>query len=198
MHHQPRRQQPSTLLPSAGLLHHLIDQLRRDTLLNKPTSTRPRAAAPCTTGIGATTFSLFRARLVVHDADQSLFAATVAKAVDKGVLAGSLTAIVDSSPVRGAGAVADTYELLRGLLVRVARAGRDRVEAGWPAGSRSWPRANQTWTGRTRPPARPILPSWSAPARPTRNSHFLLAHVEPKPLVKQVGRAGLEPATEGL
>jgi hypothetical protein len=38
--------------------------------------------------------------------------------------------IVDSSPVRGAGAVADTYELLRGLLVRVARAGRDRVEAG--------------------------------------------------------------------
>lgn len=81
-------------------------------------------------GIGATTFSLFRARLVVRDADQSLFAATVAKAVDTGVLAGSLTAIVDSSPVRGAGAVADTYELLRGLLVRVARAGRDRVEAG--------------------------------------------------------------------
>ena len=81
-------------------------------------------------GIAATTFSLFRARLVVHDADQSLFAATVAKAVDKGVLAGSLTAIVDSSPVRGAGAVADTYKLLRGLLVQVARAGRDRVEAG--------------------------------------------------------------------
>src|SRR5512144_909008 len=52
-------------------------------------------------GIAATTFSLFRARLVVHDADQSLFAATVAKAVAKGVLAGSLTAIVDSSPVRG-------------------------------------------------------------------------------------------------
>lgn len=84
-------------------------------------------------GIAATTFSLFRARLVVHDADRSLFEATVAKAVQTGVLAGSLTAIVDSSPVRGAGAVADTYELLRGLLVKVARAGRDRVDAGLAA-----------------------------------------------------------------
>ncbi|MBA2496578.1 MAG: IS1182 family transposase [Acidimicrobiia bacterium] len=81
-------------------------------------------------GIGATTFSLFRARLVAHDADMSLFEATLAKAVAAGVLKGKLTAIIDSSPVHGAGAVADTYELIRGFLIKVARAAGDRLAEG--------------------------------------------------------------------
>lgn len=78
-------------------------------------------------GIGATTFSLFRARLVVHDADGALFDTTLAAAVRTGVLAGPLTAVVDSSPVHGAGAVADTYQLLRGFLVKTVRAAGDRL-----------------------------------------------------------------------
>ena len=74
-------------------------------------------------GIGATTFSLMRARMVAHDADGELFKATLAKAIAAKILAGPLTAIIDSSPVVGAGAVADTYELIRGFLVKIRRAG---------------------------------------------------------------------------
>src|SRR3712207_1899505 len=40
-------------------------------------------------GIGATTFSLFRARLVLHDAERKVLEATIAKAVAAGVLKGS-------------------------------------------------------------------------------------------------------------
>jgi Transposase DDE domain/Transposase domain (DUF772) len=74
-------------------------------------------------GIAARTFSLMRARMIAADADNGLFKATLATAVAKGVLTGRLTAIIDSSPVMGAGAVADTYELIRGFLVRIGRAG---------------------------------------------------------------------------
>lgn len=73
-------------------------------------------------GFGATTFSLFRARVVLHDADQELFKKTVAKAVDKGLFPKKVLALIDSSPVLGAGAVQDTYELLRGAIQKVVRA----------------------------------------------------------------------------
>jgi hypothetical protein len=73
-------------------------------------------------GIAATTFSLMRARMVLHDADAKLFEKTLEKAVAAGVFKGRLTAIIDSSPVHGAGAVADTYELLRKVTGRLARA----------------------------------------------------------------------------
>ena len=66
-------------------------------------------------GIGATTFSLMRSRLVVNESEATVFDATLAKAVQAKVLKGPLTAIIDSSPVRGAGAVADTYEVIRGF-----------------------------------------------------------------------------------
>jgi len=79
------------------------------------------------TGIGATTFSLMRSRMVLHDADAELFKATLVKAVKAGILKGKLTAIIDSSPVHGAGAVADTYELVRGFLRQVVRAAGERL-----------------------------------------------------------------------
>ncbi|MGH8916724.1 MAG: IS1182 family transposase [Actinomycetes bacterium] len=78
-------------------------------------------------GIGATTFSLMRARMVVHDAGSELFGRTIEKAVERGVLKGRLTAIIDSSPVHGAGAVADTYELVRGFMRQVVRAAGERL-----------------------------------------------------------------------
>src|SRR6266508_2158688 len=84
------------------------------------------------TGIGATTFSSFRARLVLHDADQQVFARTVERAVELGVLKGEVTAIIDSSPVIGAGAVADTYALIRQLthaLAAALRAYRSKATA---------------------------------------------------------------------
>ena len=81
-------------------------------------------------GIGATTFSLMRSRMVVHDADNELFRKTIEKAVEKGILKGKLTAIIDSSPVHGAGAVADTYELVRGFMRQVVRAAGERLSEG--------------------------------------------------------------------
>lgn len=63
-------------------------------------------------GIGATTFSLFRARVVLHDADQQLFRATLRRAVELGLFPRKILALIDSSPVLGAGAVQDTYALV--------------------------------------------------------------------------------------
>jgi len=80
-------------------------------------------------GIGATTFSLFRARLVLHDAERQVLEATVAKAVAAKVLRGEVTAIIDSSPVTGAGAVADTYELVRKTMGKLARAAGEGIDA---------------------------------------------------------------------
>lgn len=79
------------------------------------------------TGIAPRTFSLMRSRMVVHDADAELFKKTIEKAVAAGILKGKLTAIIDSSPVHGAGAVADTYELIRGFLRQVVRAAGERL-----------------------------------------------------------------------
>jgi hypothetical protein len=79
-------------------------------------------------GIGATTFSLMRGRMVLHDADNELFAKTLERAVELGVFKGKLTAIVDSSPVHGAGAVADTYTLVRKLAAKLARALGDGLD----------------------------------------------------------------------
>lgn len=82
-------------------------------------------------GFGATTFSLFRARVVLHDADQELFRRTVAKAVEAGLFAKKVLALIDSSPVLGAGAVQDTYELLRSAIQKVVRAaGGDSLTKG--------------------------------------------------------------------
>lgn len=73
-------------------------------------------------GIAPTTFALMRARMICADADAELFKKTLAKAVDAGVLKGRLTAIIDSSPVHGAGNVADTYEMVRKLAAKLSRA----------------------------------------------------------------------------
>src|SRR6266700_3962576 len=70
-----------------------------------------------------------RARMAAHDADNDLFKKMLAKAVEAGILKGKLTAIIDSSPVIGAGAVADTYELIRGFLRQVVGAAGDRLGA---------------------------------------------------------------------
>jgi hypothetical protein len=79
------------------------------------------------TGIAPRTFSLMRARMVAADADGKLFEATLAKAVQAKIFRQPLTAIIDSSPVHGAGAVADTYELIRGFLRQTVRAARQSL-----------------------------------------------------------------------
>ncbi|MDP9386843.1 MAG: transposase, partial [Actinomycetota bacterium] len=81
-------------------------------------------------GIAPRTFSLFRARLVLHDGDEAILRRTVEKAVAAGVLGGKVTALIDSTPVHGAGAVADTYELVRKLAAKVARVAGDDLDPG--------------------------------------------------------------------
>lgn len=79
-------------------------------------------------GIAPTTFSLMRARMVVADGDSKLFEKTLEKAVAAGIFGkDKLTAIVDSSPVHGAGAVSDTYELIRGFLRQAVKAAGARL-----------------------------------------------------------------------
>lgn len=78
-------------------------------------------------GIGATTFSLFRSRVVLHDADQALFRKTVKRAVDAGLFPRKVLALIDSSPVLGAGAVLDTYALIRSAINKVVEAAGEQA-----------------------------------------------------------------------
>jgi len=79
-------------------------------------------------GIAPTTLSLMRARMVAADADAKLFEKTLEKAVAAGIFGKEkLTAIIDSSPVHGAGAVSDTYELIRGFLRKAVKAAGSRL-----------------------------------------------------------------------
>ncbi len=108
-------------------------------------------------GIGARTFSLMRARMIARDADNELFEATLAKAVQAGIFKGRLTAIIDSSPVNGAGAVADSYELIRGFVRQAVRAAGDRL-------SRPARRGAEPFCG-----AKPVI-DWQDPA--ARRAHL--------------------------
>jgi Transposase DDE domain/Transposase domain (DUF772) len=108
-------------------------------------------------GIAPRTFSLMRARMIAHDADNELFEATLAKAVQAGIFKGRLTAIIDSSPVNGAGAVADSYELIRGFVRQAVRAAGARL-------SRSGRRVAEPFCG-----AKPDI-DWQDPA--VRRAHL--------------------------
>lgn len=78
-------------------------------------------------GCHPTTLTVFRARLVVHDLDRELFTDVVRKAADAGLLASNAVQLVDASAILGAGAVQDTYTLLRKALSRVVRAGQHQL-----------------------------------------------------------------------
>lgn len=80
-------------------------------------------------GCHPTTLVVFRARLVLHDLDRELFTDVVRKAVAAGLLAKNALQLVDSSAILGAGAVQDTYTLLRKALQKVVRAGAGQLPA---------------------------------------------------------------------
>src|SRR6266540_5530005 len=80
-------------------------------------------------GCHPTTLTVFRARLVLHDLDRELFTAVVRKAAEAGLLAKNAVQLVDASAILGAGAVQDTYTLLRKALSRVVRAGQQHLPA---------------------------------------------------------------------
>ncbi len=74
-----------------------------------------------------TTLSVFRTRLMVNDADQRVLRLTVERAVEVGLFPKKVLAIVDSTGVMGAAAVADTFTLLRQAITRLGDAAGDRI-----------------------------------------------------------------------
>lgn len=73
-------------------------------------------------GFHPTTFSVFRSRILLHDKDEQLFRTVVGRAIEAGVLPRRSLQLIDSSPIMGAAAVHDTYELLRQGIRRLVRA----------------------------------------------------------------------------
>jgi Transposase DDE domain/Transposase domain (DUF772) len=69
-----------------------------------------------------TTLSVFRSRLLVNDADERVLRFTLERAVTAGLFPKRVLAIVDSTGVMGAAAVADTYELIRQAIAKVVSA----------------------------------------------------------------------------
>lgn len=69
-----------------------------------------------------TSFSVFRSRLLVNDADGVALARTIERAVAAGLFAKRVLAIADSTGVMGAAAVADTYELIRAAIAKLVAA----------------------------------------------------------------------------
>jgi hypothetical protein len=68
------------------------------------------------------TFQGFRARLTLHAQEGLAFERSVREAKEKGLLPKQLTVALDSSPVRGRGALKDTFNLLSDAIAGVIRA----------------------------------------------------------------------------
>jgi hypothetical protein len=68
------------------------------------------------------TFQAFRARLTLHEKEGLVFEKSVMAAREAGLLPRRLQVALDSSPVRGRGAVKDTFNLLSDAIVGVLRA----------------------------------------------------------------------------
>ena len=81
------------------------------------------------------TFQLFRTRLTLHEQEGLAFAKSLEIARAKGILPKSLRLALDSSPVRGRGAVKDTYNLISDGIVAVLRtiASRGQLSRGCPS-----------------------------------------------------------------
>jgi len=65
------------------------------------------------------TLSVFRSRLLINDADGRVLAITLERAVAARLFPKKVLALVDSTGVMGAAAVADTYELVRQAISKV-------------------------------------------------------------------------------
>jgi transposase len=85
------------------------------------------------------TFQAFRSRLILHEAEGQIFETSVRLAREAGLLPRKLLVALDSSPVRGRGAIKDTFNLLsdaiKNVLGRVAEEqGRTAADLAAEAG----------------------------------------------------------------
>jgi len=61
----------------------------------------------------------FRARLLIHKKEKMIFRKTLELAKEAGLLKEKVDQVIDSTPMLGAGAVKDTYELIRDGITRI-------------------------------------------------------------------------------
>jgi transposase len=64
-------------------------------------------------GFDRSLLTYFRARLITNNKEKMLFRKTLELAKKAGLLKGKIDQVIDSTPMLGAGAVRDTYELIR-------------------------------------------------------------------------------------
>jgi len=76
-------------------------------------------------GFDATALTRFRARLVLHEKERLFFEETVKAAKQYGLIRAEVAEVIDSTPMLGAGAVRDTYNLLRSAVRKTLRAVRN-------------------------------------------------------------------------
>ena len=124
-----RRSVPPSLLALTTLLQFLDGVSDADVINRCRYDLRWKAALHLETHdldapFARSTFQLFRYRTILHEAEGKVFETSIRVARDAGLLPKKLRLSLDSSPVRGRGAVKDTYNLLsdaiKGVLGRIA------------------------------------------------------------------------------
>lgn len=118
---------PPSLVALAHLLQHyegisddeVIERLKYDLRWKVALDLEPLTiVAP----FAKSTFQAFRLRLTLHEKEGIAFERSLKKAREAGVLPKKLCVALDSSPVRGRGAVKDTFNLLSDAVRAVVRA----------------------------------------------------------------------------
>ncbi len=96
----------------------VINRLRFDTRWKVALDLPPGTETP----FAKSTFQAFRVRLSLYAKEALVFEKTIKLARENGLLPASLRVALDSSPVRGRGALKDTYNLLSDAIAAVIRA----------------------------------------------------------------------------
>jgi len=118
---------PPSMLAVARLLQHydgisdaeVIERTRFDLRYKAALDIEPYSIeAP----FAKSTFQAFRARLTLHEKEGLAFERSIQLALENGLLPKTLRLALDSSPVRGKGAVKDTFSLLSDAIASVIRA----------------------------------------------------------------------------
>src|SRR5712692_6407511 len=129
---------PPSLLALLTLLHHECGCSDQEAVQRSAYDLRWAAVLRRAAGVPLcvkSTFQLFRAHLILHDGVRHVFEQSIAEARRAGLLKrGALTVALDTQPILGRGAVADTSNLLAtGIqqLVRALAAGAGQEPEAW-------------------------------------------------------------------
>ncbi len=121
-----RRSVPPSILATATLLQSLenisdaevVERTKYDLRWKAVFDTSPCSLQPL---FAKSSFQLFRLRLVLNEKQGLVFDAVLAEARRRGLLPKKLQLALDTSPVRGRGAVKDAFNLLSDAIGRVLR-----------------------------------------------------------------------------